>query len=144
MRFVSHFNCPVDWEVTVQTSHDKFGFLDPNRQESNDCENFVAFNPPAIGVDWRTSLAGAKQNRYYKLAEEAALELWNDIKQADTDQQGALPKTFKKRDKQFEVINTAIDCAINLYSSCDPEKIQVVTKSLMLLFLHDGMFHFGC
>jgi hypothetical protein len=140
MKLVRCFNCPVDWEVAVHTSHDKFGFLDQNRrEESRNSENFVPLNPTAIGVDWRTSLAGCKQNRYYKLAKAAAHELWNEIRQADMDQQGALPKTLKKRDKHYEVVATAIDCAVNLYASCDPQKIKVITKSLMVLFLHDGM-----
>ncbi|RHZ46416.1 terpene synthase family protein [Aspergillus thermomutatus] len=77
------------------------------------------------------------------MAEEAAYELWHEIRRADIDQQGALPKTIKKRDKQFEVMNTAIDCAINLYSSCDPQKIRVVTKAMMLLFLHDDVIEYA-
>jgi hypothetical protein len=54
------------------------------------------------------------------MAKEAAYELWHKIGRADIDQQGALPKTIKKRDKHFEMMNTVIECAINLYSSSDP------------------------
>ncbi|KAL2211183.1 terpenoid synthase [Sarocladium strictum] len=117
-----------------------FNQLDTHHQP--DSSNFITLNHRAIGVPWLTSLPAPQQSRHWCIAKSAAREIIKELIDGGTFTHGALPaeiNTTRHAEKVEELVNTAASCVIHLFPSEYPRQTALVTKTLVLLWIHDDV-----
>jgi hypothetical protein len=102
----------------------------------------MTLDPRTIGVPWNTSLPASKQSRHWAIAESAAREIIGELIDGGTLAHGALPEeihTTRQAEKVEELVITAASCAIYLYPSASPKQTALLTKTSILLWIHDDV-----
>lgn len=99
--------------------------------------------PELLNVPWHTSLPWTRQSKWWVQGEAAGRDLVNRISADKASERGALPVEFmdeRRKGKIDELVEDAVSCAVYLYPSSSPTRIELLTQALLLLFFHDGLF----
>lgn len=97
--------------------------------------------PEELSVPWHTSLPWARQSKFWAHAEKAGRDLVTRISLGKASERGKLP--MEMEDDRYnwkvdELVENAISCCTYLYPTSSPTRLALLTKSVLLLFLHDG------
>jgi hypothetical protein len=98
--------------------------------------------PEQLGVPWHTSLPWVRQSKWWVQGEVAGRDLVTRISLDKASERGTLPMEFmdeRRKGKIDELVEDAVSCAVYLYPSSSPTRIELLTQALLLLFFHDGI-----
>lgn len=139
---------PVNQDHTVTSPKEcpSFSFLREALYTSiSGLENTNAINPGDIRVPWSTKFPASLQCKYWKEAEEAALEMMQQIQAAKLRDQGTLPGEIQNFEfdaratsKYNELLETAVTAPINMFPAGDANRVRIMAKANLLIFMHDG------
>ncbi|KAG7405186.1 hypothetical protein ACKAV7_013889 [Fusarium commune] len=102
--------------------------------------------PEQLGVPWHTSLPWVRQSKWWIQGEAAGRDLVNRISADKASERGTLPMEFmdeRRKGKIDELVEDAVSCAVYLYPSSSPARIELLTQALLLLFFHDDVMERG-
>ncbi|KAF4960418.1 hypothetical protein FGADI_1065 [Fusarium gaditjirri] len=102
--------------------------------------------PEQLGVPWHTSLPWVRQSKWWVQGEAAGRDLVNRISADKASERGTLPVEFmdeRRKGKIDELVEDAVSCAVYLYPSSSPTRIELLTQALLLLFFHDDVMERG-
>jgi hypothetical protein len=102
----------------------------------------LVINPEEMGVPWNTSLPWTRQSKFWAYAEAAGYDLANAISLDKASERGTLPMELmdeRRKWKIDELVEDALSCCAYLYPTSSPTRLALLTQSVLLLFLHDGM-----
>ncbi|KAH7205611.1 isoprenoid synthase domain-containing protein [Fusarium oxysporum] len=102
--------------------------------------------PEQLGVPWHTSLPWVRQSKWWVQGEAAGRDLVNRISADKASERGTLPMEFmdeRRKGKIDELVEDAVSCAVYLYPSSSPTRIELLTQALLLLFFHDDVMERG-
>ncbi|PWY75457.1 terpenoid synthase [Aspergillus heteromorphus CBS 117.55] len=116
---------------------DSFSFIRwSNISQDADYKHAIPIYPPSLRVPWPTSLPTSLQSRHWQTAERAAQEYTETILPRNPQQ--ATPQT-----RIDTMIDTAVSYAANLTPLSNPNRLHLLTKTFLLLFLHDDAVDTG-
>jgi hypothetical protein len=101
--------------------------------------------PEDLGVPWHTSLPWVRQSKFWAHAEASGRDLVNRISADKASERGTLPMELeddRRKCKIDELVEDAISCCAYLYPTSSPTRLALLTQSVLLLFLHDGMSNY--
>ena len=130
------------WELPV-LKYDPFDFLDPQRA-SVTTPHAILLDPSALGLPWFSTVKGCLQGIYWREAEATGLALIQEV----LEMRGAgavIPEKLNTDDqsrKMRELVETSVAIVTYLYPHSDAARVRILTKTMMFLFLHDGLFPF--
>ncbi|KAJ6024769.1 terpenoid synthase [Penicillium herquei] len=123
-----------------QLEYDPFYFINPQKTVGQTV-NTILIDPVTVGLPWLSTMKGSPQCIYWREAQEAGMQLIEEVLAA----RGAgavIPEKLKTSDqkrKMLELVETAVTICIYLYACSDEARIRVLTKSIVFLFLHDDV-----
>ncbi|EGU77007.1 hypothetical protein FOPG_12444 [Fusarium oxysporum f. sp. conglutinans race 2 54008] len=121
-----------------------FAFLFRERNVPEDAP--LTLYPEQLGVPWHTSLPWVRQSKWWVQGEAAGRDLVNRISADKASERGTLPMEFmdeRRKGKIDELVEDAVSCAVYLYPSSSPIRIELLTQALLLLFFHDDVMERG-
>ncbi|KAJ6005085.1 terpenoid synthase [Penicillium herquei] len=128
-----------DKGVIPTLEYDPFPFIDPE-QLVEPPENTVLIDPSKVGLPWYSTMKAGLQCIHWREAEAAGWELVDEVIERDGADH-VIPEELKtdKRRKMLEMVETAVSIAIHHYPISDAPRMRVLTKGILLLFLHDDV-----
>ncbi|PWY93882.1 terpenoid synthase [Aspergillus sclerotioniger CBS 115572] len=108
-----------------------FSFLHPSNLTHPDYKHTITITPPDLKVPWPTSLPCALQSRYWREAEHAATDYLHTIFSSSH------PNTQPEEKYITAISDAAVSYAINLLPLGDLARTKLLTRALVLAFLHD-------
>jgi hypothetical protein len=147
MRPIFYAFDPSGTTSIVPPKYKYFSFLsDSLTQSIPGLENTESVDPRAKGVPWPTSFPACVQCKYWHAADDAATELLHQIEAAQPERQGLLPSGMQFQigsttsvTKREELILTSATVSINMFPAASKDRVKIIAKANMLIFIHDGM-----
>ncbi|PWY90097.1 terpenoid synthase [Aspergillus heteromorphus CBS 117.55] len=102
-------------------------------------------DPQEHKVPWKTAFPASLQSKHWAAAEESARELMQAILAAKAaDEQGVLPRewhadTDEASKKEIELVDTAVAAPINMFPAASEERMRIMAKANLLIFMHDDV-----
>ncbi|KAH8598469.1 isoprenoid synthase domain-containing protein [Bisporella sp. PMI_857] len=147
MRPISYAFDPAGISLSGAAKKELFSFLkDSISVNVPGLENSVSFDPRIVGVPWPTSFPATVQCKHWREAEEAALELMQEIEEASLEERGLLPTDLysaasihSSRKKREELLETAVTAPMNMFPASCSKRARLMAKANLLIFMHDAL-----
>ncbi|KAJ5660616.1 hypothetical protein N7507_007067 [Penicillium longicatenatum] len=151
MRPIFYAFDPSGTTSFVPPKYKYFSFLsDSLTQSIPGLENTESIDPRAKGVPWPTSFPACLQCKYWHAADDAATELIHQIEAAQPERQGLLPSGMQTQigsttsvTKREELILTSATASINMFPAASKDRVKIIAKANMLIFIHDDVIESG-
>ncbi|KAL3468795.1 isoprenoid synthase domain-containing protein [Aspergillus californicus] len=127
---------------SLSPPNDTFKFLSRRTKPEDIPENAIVLNPKLLGAVWISSLKGCLQNIHWREAEATCNLLIRHVVERKRSSRIILPDgltTADKERKSRELVETAVTIGIYLFPTAGLERIKVLTKAVIFLFLHDDV-----
>ena len=107
-------------------------------------ENSNCFDPRALGLPWPTTFPASVQSKHWRDAREAAHEILTEIRSTmkGSSKLGLLldRDAMDKLEKRYTaLVDTVTSCAVNMFPAGNAQQARILSKTNLIIFLHDGM-----
>ncbi|KAE8152872.1 isoprenoid synthase domain-containing protein [Aspergillus avenaceus] len=110
--------------------------------ESQELKNSNCFDPRSLSLPWPTTFPATVQNKYWREAQAAAVELFEQITSAAQQKEYEVGYEKRMRDKNIAergllLIDAAASTSTNIFPAASVIKAKTMAKASLLFFIHD-------